>query len=67
MDRDDTWTATVVKKSRALLDGSSLYRRLTVRRDDGREETIRVSRELWKQIEVGARLVKEPGHEPRRA
>jgi hypothetical protein len=64
---DETWDATVVKKSRAPLDGSNLYRRLTVRRADGQEDTIRVSRELWKSVEVGDRLVKAAGLEPRRA
>ena len=66
MSSDDVWDATVVKKSRGLLDGSNLYRRLTVRRADGQEDTIRVSKQLWKQIDVGDRLVKEAGLEPRR-
>lgn len=67
MSSDDVWDATVVKKSRGLLDGSNLYRQLTVRHADGQEDTIRVSKQLWKQIDVGDRLVKEAGLEPRRA
>ncbi|WP_027861118.1 hypothetical protein [Marmoricola sp. URHB0036] len=60
------WTAVVVKKSRALLDGSNLYRRVTIRHDDGHEDKIRVSRDLFKQLEPGDRLVKEAGQDPRR-
>ena len=67
MSSEQAWTAVVTAKSRALLDGSNLYRRLTVRYDDGREEKIKVPRDLWKQIEPGDRLVKEPGQDPRRA
>ncbi len=66
MARDEAWSATVVKKSRALLDGSNLYRRVTVRRDDGRTDTIRVDRTLWKELTIGDRLVKDPGQEPHR-
>lgn len=54
------WTGVVVKKSRDLLDGSNLYRRVTIRHDGGDEEKIRIGRDLWKKIEVGDRLVKEP-------
>ena len=67
MSDSQAWNAVVVAKSRALLDGSNLYRRVTVRFDDGREEKIRVPRALWKQIEAGDRLVKEAGQDPRRA
>ncbi|MET9021841.1 hypothetical protein ABZV93_17810 [Actinopolymorpha sp. NPDC004070] len=64
MGNDAAWTAVVVKKSRALLDGSNLYRRVTIRHDDGREEKVRVSRAVWKQVEVGSRLVKAAGEDP---
>lgn len=67
MGSDDVWTGTVVKKARQLMDGSNLYRRVTVETDVGRTEKIRVDRELWKELEVGDRLVKEAGQEPRRA
>lgn len=67
MGRDDAWSATVLKKSRRLLDGSNLYRQVTIRTDDGRTDTIRVDRSLWKEIGVGDRLVKEAGEDPRRA
>jgi hypothetical protein len=62
---DETWTGTVVKKNRAALDGSNLYRRLKVRLDDGSERDVKVGRDLWKQLAVGDRLVKSPGADPR--
>ena len=62
----DAWSGTVVKKSRALLDGSSLHRRLKVRLDDGTERDVRVERAVWKELEVGDRLVKPAGEKPRR-
>lgn len=65
-DDVDAWIATVEKKSRGLLDGSNLYRRLTIRIDDGRTMKIRVDRVLWTQIEVGDRIAKDPGEAPRR-
>ena len=67
MSVEDAWSGSVVKKSRGLLDGSDLYRRVTVRIDDGRVEKIRVDRALWKQLDVGDRLLKEAGQEPRLA
>ena len=67
MSNEDAWSGTVKKKSRGLLDGSNMYRRLTVEMDDGRTEKIRVDRSLWDEIEVGDRLLKAPGQEPRRA
>ncbi|MEV4539636.1 hypothetical protein AB0J82_38265 [Asanoa sp. NPDC049518] len=65
MTRDDAWSGTVVKKSRGLLDGSNLYRRLKVRLDDGTEQDVKVDRETWKQVKVGDRLGKRPGEDPR--
>lgn len=62
----NTWTGTVTKKSRALLDGSNLYRRLKVRLDDGSLIEVKVDRDLWKQLEVGDRLTRREGEEPRR-
>ncbi len=64
--KEDTWSGTVVKKSRALLDGSSLYRRLAVRLDDGRTMDVKVDRDLWKELRVGDRLEKLQGASPRR-
>lgn len=49
----DTWSGTVVKKSRGLLDGSNMYRRLRVRLADGRIVRARVSRAEWDAIDVG--------------
>jgi hypothetical protein len=67
MGREDVWSGTVVKKSRGLLDGSNLYRQVTIRTDDDRKEKIRVDRALWKELKVGDRLVKDAGQEARRA
>ena len=64
--QNDAWTGTVVKKSRALLDGSNLYRRLEVRLDDGTEREVKVGRGLWRQVKPGDRLVKRPGEDPHR-
>jgi hypothetical protein len=63
---EGAWSGTVAKKSRALLDGSSLYRRLEIRLDDGTRMKVRVDRDLWNQLEVGDRLVKQEGEQPRR-
>ncbi|MFT4199884.1 hypothetical protein [Gordonia sp. (in: high G+C Gram-positive bacteria)] len=67
MSDKQAWAGTVVKKSRGLLDGSNLYRRLTVQTDAGATEKIRVSRALWKELKVGDRLAKDAGQEPRLA
>jgi hypothetical protein len=61
---ESAWTGTVIKKSRALLDGSNLYRRLKVRLDDGSHIKVRVDRDMWKGLKVGDRLVKRPGENP---
>lgn len=63
---EETWSGTVVKKSRALFDGSNLYRRLEVRLDDGTAKEVKVDRDLWKQLAVGDRLGKPAGEKPRR-
>ena len=60
----DTWRGTVVKKSRGLLDGSNMYRRLKVRLSDGRTLKLRVSRSLWDSVEVGDSLSKSSGNDP---
>ena len=63
---DDAWSGTIVKKSRALLDGSNLYRRLKVQLDDGTQLDVKVNRDMWQQLQVGDRLVKQQGENPRR-
>lgn len=63
---EDSWSGTVVKKSRGLLDGSNLYRRLKVRLDDGTQRDVKVGRDVWEQLQVGDRLVKPEGEDPRR-
>ncbi|SDK55160.1 hypothetical protein SAMN05428985_104467 [Nocardioides sp. YR527] len=67
MSNDESWDGTVVKKSRAMLDGSSLYRRLTIRTESGQTQKVRVDRALWKELEVGDRILKEAGADPHRA
>jgi hypothetical protein len=64
---EDAWSGTVVKKSRQLLDGSNLYRRVTVRTDGDGTKKVRVDRALWKELNVGDRLVKDAGQQVRRA
>lgn len=66
MAHKDAWSGTVLRKSRGLLDGSNLYRRLTVELDDGTSMKVRVDRTLWGQVEVGDRLVKEADADPHR-
>jgi hypothetical protein len=51
------WEGTVVKKYRALLDGSNPYRRILVRRDDGSTVKARVDRATWKALAVGDAVV----------
>ena len=67
MSNEEAWTGTVVKRSRELLDGSNLYRQVTVQTDAGTTEKIRVDRALWKELKIGDRLVKDAGQDARRA
>lgn len=62
----DAWTGVVVKKSRALYDGTNLYRKLEVQVDGGEVRDIKVKRDLWKQLEVGDRVTKAAGADPER-
>lgn len=55
------WEGTVVKKSRGLLDGSNMYRRLTVRLADGTTTKVRVGRALWNSVAEGDLVAKEAG------
>ncbi|GAA4219802.1 DUF7489 domain-containing protein [Actinocatenispora rupis] len=66
MAGEDAWSGVVVKKSRAMYDGANLYRKLDVRLDGGDVRNVKVARDLWKQLEVGDRVVKEAGADPRR-
>jgi hypothetical protein len=66
MANEDAWSGVVVKKSRAMLDGSNLYRRLEVELESGEKQKVKVPRELWKQLEVGDRVSKEAGADPQR-
>lgn len=66
MTAQDVWDGIVEKKSHAGFDGANLYRRVTVRFADGTTSKVRVSRGLWEELEIGDRLVKEAGADPRR-
>ena len=54
------WQGTVVKKYRALLDGSNLYARILVRLDDGQTVKTRVDRATWKALAIGDAVWKTP-------
>ena len=62
----EEWEGTVVRKRRALLDGSNMYRRLQIRTADGRTRKVRVSRELWDAVAEGDVVSKARGEDPRR-
>jgi hypothetical protein len=47
------WQGTVVKKYRALLDGSNLYPHILVRLDNGQTVKTRVDRTFWKGLAIG--------------
>ncbi len=47
-----------------MLDGSNMYHFVEVRLLDGESARVRISRRLWKSIEVGDRIVKRPGADP---
>ncbi|MEU8686571.1 hypothetical protein [Streptomyces sp. NPDC048611] len=64
IERDDHWEGIVIHKSRGMLDGSNMYHFVEVRLDDGESMKVRISRRLWKSIEVDDRIVKRPGAEP---
>jgi hypothetical protein len=64
--KTDAWSGTVAKKSRALLDGSNLYRRLTVQLGDGSLLQVKVDRGLWRELEPGDRIMKREGEKPQR-
>jgi hypothetical protein len=56
MGSEQSWTGTVVEKSRKLLDGSNLYRQVIVETDEGTTKAIRVDRAVWKDLAVGDRV-----------
>ncbi|WP_328997167.1 hypothetical protein OHA18_22155 [Kribbella sp. NBC_00709] len=66
MANEDAWAGVVVKKSRAMFDGSNLYRKLEVELDNGEKQNVKVPRGLWKELEVGDRVSKEAGADARR-
>ena len=60
----NAWDGTVTKKSRGLLDGSSMYRRLEIRLADGGTIKVRVSRDLWNAVSEGDQVTKAAGEDP---
>lgn len=64
MTNADEWEGIVVKRSRGLLDGSNLYRRLTIRLVDGSTTKVRVSRALWSSVTEADLVTKAPGADP---
>ena len=60
----DAWNGTVTGKSRGLLDGSSMYRRLELRLTDGSVIKVRVGRDLWNAVSVGDTVTKVAGQDP---
>ncbi|MFJ8676985.1 hypothetical protein [Streptomyces sp. NPDC093589] len=62
--RDDSWEGVVTDKSRGMLDGSNMYHFVEVRLTGGESVKVRIARRLWKSIEVGDRIVKQPGADP---
>ncbi|KRC65321.1 hypothetical protein ASE12_11440 [Aeromicrobium sp. Root236] len=60
----DEWEGIVVKKSRGLLDGSNMYRRLTIRLVDGSTTKVRVDRQLWNALTEGDLVTKAAGEDP---
>jgi hypothetical protein len=61
------WQGTVVKKYRALLDGSNLYPRILVRLDNGQTVKTRVDRTFWKGLTIGDAVRKTPDGGKQRA
>ncbi|WP_199896871.1 DUF7489 domain-containing protein [Streptomyces niger] len=62
--QDDSWEGVVTKRSRGMLDGSNMYHFVEVSLADGESVKVRISRQLWKSIAVGDRIVKQPGTDP---
>ncbi|MET7290141.1 hypothetical protein [Streptomyces sp. NPDC005573] len=61
--QEESWEGVVVGKSRGMLDGSNLYHHVEVRLPEGVRK-LRISRDLWKSVAEGDRLVKRPGADP---
>lgn len=63
----EDWEGIVIRKRRGLLDGSNMYRRVTVQLADGTTKRVRVGRELWSSLAEGDTLVHRDGELTRRA
>lgn len=64
---DEAWRAVVRAKSRAMPDGSFLYRYLTIDLDDGTTRKVRVDKSLWNSVNEGDKITKSAGSDPTKA
>lgn len=64
MSDQDEWEGIVEKKSRGLLDGANMYRRLKIRLVDGSTKKVRIDRELWDSVTEGDIVAKAAGEGP---
>lgn len=58
---EDAWDGVVIDKTRRATDGSNLYHYAKLRLQDGTTKKVRLDKDLWRSLEPGNRLVKEPG------
>jgi hypothetical protein len=59
--RDEAWEGVVTGKKRSSPDGQNMYHRISVTLGDGTVKEVRVRGGLWKTLEPGDRIVKQPG------
>ena len=64
---DEAWRAVVRAKSRAMPDGSFLYRYVTIDFNDGTTRKIRVDKSLWNSVNEGDTITKSAGSDPTKA
>ncbi|GAA1366804.1 DUF7489 domain-containing protein [Streptomyces beijiangensis] len=59
---EDSWRGAIVDKSRNIPDGSNMYHYIKVELTEGQTKKFRVDKALWETLEVGDRLIKQPGN-----
>jgi hypothetical protein len=59
--KNDSWTGTVVDKSRNMPDGSNMYHYIKVSLANGETRKFRIDRTLWNGLSVGDTVVKKSG------
>jgi hypothetical protein len=59
--RDEAWEGVVSGKKRSSPDGQNMYHRIVITLSDGATKEIRVRHAMWHDLNVGDRLVKQPG------